>query len=161
MLTNQNYLKKRNKMKYIVLTEDQYNQLILPELAGDNLLKSTSDDLLVSTITAFGLFLSSSAKYGKNVAEIAKDGVKGIREWIEILKLFPEFLPTVISFYKNVIENAEEFVQQIKNMTPEQKENVIKAFELSFDIQNDKAEMAVETSIKLILEVITMLRYIK
>ena len=150
-------------MRYLILTEEQYNQLVLPEIDKMKLVRNntTNTDLVVSTIAAFALFLSQSAKIGKDISIIAKDGVNGIGEWVQIIKMVPEIVPVLIQFYKNVIENAEEFAKQIKNMTPEQKEQSIKAFEQSFDITNDKAEIAIERSINLILEVITIINTLK
>lgn len=151
-------------MQYIILTEEQYNQLTLPSIDKMKLVRnnvSNNEDIVVSTIVAFGLFLSQAAKHGKDISEIAKDGVKGIGEWIQIIKLVPEVVPTLVQFYKNVIENAETFGNEIKNMTPEKKQESIKAFEQAFDIPNDKAELAIERSINILLEVITMINTLK
>ena len=150
-------------MNYIILTEDQYNSIALPSIDKMKLVRSntTDGDLVVSTITAFAVFLSQAAKHGKDIADIAKDGIKGVGEWVQIIKLVPELVPTIIQFYRNVIENAEEFIKQMKDMTPSQKQQAIAAFEKSFDITNDKAEIAVEKAVNLILEVLSIINTLK
>ncbi|HMT03380.1 MAG TPA: hypothetical protein PKD00_08770, partial [Burkholderiales bacterium] len=95
------------------------------------------------------------------IADIAKDGIKGIGEWAEILKLVPQLVPVLVRFYNGVIKNAEDFSKVILTITPEQKAKSIQAFIANFDLTNDKAELAVEKSISLILEVLTLIKVFK
>ncbi len=155
-------------MQYSILPKQEYIQLELPsftssELSRGNLTEkmSVESDIIVDTITALAVFLSEAAKQGATIAEIAKDGIKGIGEWAEILKLVPQLVPVLVRFYNGVIKNAEEFSKSILNITPEQKAKSIQSFATNFDLTNDKAELAIEKSITLLLEVLTLIKVFK
>lgn len=150
----------------IVLSDQTYS-VDLPVITIDKFVAARGNatevesDIIVDTITAFALFLTESAKHGKDVADIAKDGIKGIAEWAAILKLIPSIIPVLVQFYNGVIKNAEEFSKSILTITPEQKAKSAVAFMTHFDIANDKVELAIEKAISLILEVITLIKVFK
>ncbi len=119
------------------------------------------NDIIVDTISALAIFITESAKHGKDIAEIAKDGIKGIKEWAQILQKVPALVPVIIAFYNNVVKNAEEFYTQVQSITPEQKEKSKAVFIQYFDIANDKAEEAIEKSVGLVLEILMLLKVFK
>lgn len=155
-------------MQYTILSQQDLIQISLPEISATDLVRGNvtnraigEPDLIVDTIAAFGLFLTEAAKQGQVIADIAKDGIKGIKEWAQILALVPQLVPVLVRFYQNVIKNAEGFYNSIKDITPEQKTKAIEAFKVNFDLTNDKAEEGVEKAIGVLLEVITIIRFLK
>lgn len=155
-------------MQYTIISQDNLIQLILPEITSTELVRGNTQtraigepDIVVETITALGLFLTEAAKQGKEIASIAKDGIKGIREWAEILKMVPGLIPVLVRFYTHVIKNAEEFYTAVQTISSEQKAKSVEAFCAAFDLENDKAEYAVEKSIAMILEIITLIKAFK
>jgi hypothetical protein len=155
-------------MQYSILPKQEFIQLELPSFTSTELTRgnvtnklAVEGDIVVDTITALALFLSEAAKHGATIADIAKDGIKGIGEWAEILKLVPQLVPVLIRFYQNVIKNADDFYAAVQNITPEQKNKSVDAFVKNFDITNDKAEQAIEKSVSMILEIITLIKSLK
>lgn len=155
-------------MQYTISSQENLIQISLPEISSTDLVRGNvtnrangEPDLVVDTIAALGIFLTESAKHGQAVAEIAKDGIKGIKEWAEILKLVPHIIPVLVRFYHNIIKNANEFYAAVQNITPEQKSKSVAAFIQNFDLTNDKAEQAIERSISMILEIITLVKSFK
>lgn len=154
-------------MQYLIFGEQDYLQVSLPEFTstelvrGDAITRGLESDIVVDTVTAFAIFITEAAKHGKDIAEVAKDGIKGVKEWAEILKHIPALVPVLIRFYHGVVKNAEEFYTAVKDMTPTQKEKSIAAFVANFDLANDKAELAVEHSVKMILEVINLIKFFR
>lgn len=155
-------------MQYTISSQENLIQISLPEISSTDLVRGNvtnravgEPDIIVDTIAAFGLFLTEAAKQGQAISEIAKDGIKGIKDWAQILALVPQLVPVLIRFYQNVIKNAEEFYTNIKNITPEQKTKAIEAFKVNFDLTNDKAEEGVEKAIGVLLEVITIIKFLK
>lgn len=155
-------------MQYTILTQQDYIQINLPEISTTDLVRGNitnrtagESDIVVDTISALALFLTEAAKHGKEIADVAKDGIKGIKEWAEILKMVPQIIPVLVLFYHSVIKNAEEFYTAVQNITPEQKSKSVVAFMQNFDLTNDKAEQAIERSISMILEIISLIKSFK
>lgn len=155
-------------MQYSILPKQEYIQLDLPSFTSTELSRGSvtnklaaEADIVVDTITALGIFLSEAAKHGATIADIAKDGIKGIGEWAEILKLVPQLVPVLIRFYQNVIKDADKFYEAVQNMTPDQKTKSVAAFVLNFNLPNDKAEQAIERSVSMILEIISLIKSLK
>lgn len=150
----------------LILTDELMSTVSLPVIELKDLktvrgnLKETND-IIVDTISALAIFITESAKHGKDIAEIAKDGIKGIKEWAQILQKVPVLIPVIIAFYNGVVKNAEEFYIQIQNITPAQKEQSKAVFIQYFDLPNDKVEEAIEKSVGLILEILMLLKVFK
>lgn len=155
-------------MQYLILSDSEHDRLFLPEIGLTDLVRGNvtnrtigEPDIVVDTIAALGVFLTEAAKQGQSISEIAKDGIKGIKEWAEILKLVPQIVPVLVRFYHSVVKNAEGFYTAVQNMTPEQKSKSVNAFITTFDLTNDKAEQAVEKSVSMILEIISLIKMFK
>ena len=154
-------------MKYFILTGEQNIELNLPDIAplvrgnATNRVALKSEDIVVDTIYSIGLFLTGGVKYGAEIAEIAKDGITGIKEWGQVLALTPKLIPLFLTLYTDIIQSIPEFVEAVKNITPEQEQECKQVFVQSFDIPNDKAEYAVEQSIAILLKVLILIQNLR
>ena len=69
-------------MQYTILTQQDYIQINLPEISTTDLVRGNitnrtagESDIVVDTISALALFLTEAAKHGKEIADVAKDGI--------------------------------------------------------------------------------------
>ncbi|HMT01762.1 MAG TPA: hypothetical protein PKD00_00390 [Burkholderiales bacterium] len=155
-------------MKYLLLSNGVYQEIELPEIVSpvrgnattSRELSVEASDVIVDTIYNIGILLTKALEEGGEIVELAKDGIKGVKEWAQIITLIPKLIPIFV-LLQEVIENAPEFYEQFKNVTPEQLSECKQAFAQSFDIPNDKIEHTVEQSLAIVLSILSLVQSLK
>jgi hypothetical protein len=86
----------------------------------------------------------------KSVDKALEDKKVTLFEWVVIAKNF-------VGIW-DIVKNYQETVEELKDITEAEKDELVKHFEVEFDLVNDEAEALVESVISIIIGLIVVSR---
>lgn len=86
---------------------------------------------------------------GKGISETFKDGFQPLTDTLKLLPTLMQLSP--------IIENKAQLVEEFKDLTDEEREEIKKWAKENFDIADDRLEAIIEKSAGLVLEVMGLI----